>query len=552
MVKLLQELKNELIALGASTDTIKTIDELIKTAQQKAETAAADTQSAANDLKKILEGSTEAINNHVLEGIQVEIAAQEALIEKLEKAKAARGDLSEEEKAQLENAQKIAPALKRQAEGVAAVSDKTDNFLSIQMGLNRELTDSFTGGLLQAGAKGFDAIAASVGKALNPMSLFASGLVQMEKATVDLFNTFDKQQAQLSQATATTGEYNNMLNQIRAENRAYNVSVEDAAAAIGDLNNEFSSFTTLSAEQQNALATNVARMEQLGVTTQAAAQQTDILGKSLGMSTDEIIDTNLELVALGESLNRSAEVITKDFNAAASELAKYGTDMIDVFKGISAASKATGIEVQSLMSITKQFDTFEGAATSAGKLNAILGGGVINSMDLLNATEEERVRLLIQSIQASGKSFESLNRFEQQAIASAAGITDMAEANKLFTTSLSEYDELQAQGAAASAEKARLEQRAQAATTFAEKLTQIGQAFAVSLLPVANGLHFILDTVLSLNDATGGFLIPTLLGLVGVFALLTQVQTINNAVMAASTGVKFVTTAATSGLAAAQ
>jgi hypothetical protein len=42
------------------------------------------------------------------------------------------------------------------------------------------------------------------------------------------------------------------------------------------------------------------------------------------------------------------------------------------------------------------------------------------------------------------------------------------------------------------------------------------------------------------------------LGLVGVFALLTQVQTINNAVMAASTGVKFVTTAVTSGLAAAQ
>ena len=36
-----------------------------------------------------------------------------------------------------------------------------------------------------------------------------------------------------------------------------------------------------------------------------------------------------------------------------------------------------------------------------------------------------------------GKNFESLNRFEKQAIASAAGIQDMTEANKLFSMSLS-------------------------------------------------------------------------------------------------------------------
>ena len=60
----------------------------------------------------------------------------------------------------------------------------------------------------------------------------------------------------------------------------------------------------------------------------------------------------------------------------------------------------------SLMSVTKQFDTFEGAAQSAGKLNAILGGGVVNSMDLLNATEEERVR---ESRKNLIKSFESVN-----------------------------------------------------------------------------------------------------------------------------------------------
>ena len=126
--------------------------------------------------------------------------------------------------------------------------------------------------------------------------------------------------------------------------------------------------------------------------------------------------------------------------------------------------------MNTLMSITKQFDTFEGAAQSAGKLNAILGGGVVNSMDLLNATEEERVRLLIQSMALSGKNYESLNRFEKQAIASAAGIQDMTEANKLFSMSLSSYDDMQSKARGASAEAAKLQERAQAATDFADKL----------------------------------------------------------------------------------
>ena len=58
----------------------------------------------------------------------------------------------------------------------------------------------------------------------------------------------------------------------------------------------------------------------------------------------------------------------------------------------------------------------------------------------------------------SGKNFESLNRFEKQAIASAAGIQDMTEANKLFSMSLSAYDDMQASASGASAEAAKLQE----------------------------------------------------------------------------------------------
>ena len=112
----------------------------------------------------------------------------------------------------------------------------------------------------------------------------------------------------------------------------------------------------------------------------------------------------------------------------------------------------------------------------------------------------------------SGKNFESLNRFEKQAIASAAGISDMTEANKLFSMSLSAYDDMQASAEGASAEAAKLQERAQAATTFAQKLEQIGQAFAVGFMPVLEFAHGFANIILEINDMTGGAFIPRTIG----------------------------------------
>ena len=322
--------------------------------------------------------------------------------------------------------------------------------------------------------------------------------------------------------------------------------------AIADLHNEVSIFNQLSSDQQTALTETTARMEALGVSTSVSAKQFDNMIQGMGMSAEVANDASMELVSLGDNIGVAADVISKDFNAAAGELAKYGADAIDVFKGMAAAAKATGIEMSSLMNVTKQYDTFEGAATAAGKLNAILGGGVLNSMDMLNATEEERVRLLVQSISLSGKNYESLNKFEKQAIASAAGISDMTEANKLFSMSLSAYDDMQNKSSEASAEAAKLEERAQAATTFGEKLKAIGQSFAVAFLPVLEFAHGFANIILELNDMTGGMFIPTMVGLIGVIALLSQTQAISNAVMGVSMGIRAASAFISGGLAAAQ
>ena len=127
--------------------------------------------------------------------------------------------------------------------------------------------------------------------------------------------------------------------------------------------------------------------------------------------------------------------MTKDFNASLSTLMVYGRESVDVFKGIAAAAKAAGVETSTLLQIAGKFDTFSGAAEGAGKLNALLGTQ-LSTTEMLMATEDERIRMLVESVQSQGVAFQDMDRFTQKAIANAAGITDMAEANKIFGNSM--------------------------------------------------------------------------------------------------------------------
>ena len=49
----------------------------------------------------------------------------------------------------------------------------------------------------------------------------------------------------------------------------------------------------------------------------------------------------------------------------------FGNDAIDVFKDLEAQSKATGLQMTTLLNVAKQFDTFDKAADSAAMLNAV-------------------------------------------------------------------------------------------------------------------------------------------------------------------------------------
>jgi hypothetical protein len=105
---------------------------------------------------------------------------------------------------------------------------------------------------------------------------------------------------------------------------------------------------------------------------------------------------------------------------------RCGEDVQVVFEEMAVASQALGTDLGTLIELTEKFKTFDSAAQSVGRLNAILGGPFLNSIDMLNASYEdpiEGIKMLRDGFDQAGVSVEDLSGAELEAFASALGLS---------------------------------------------------------------------------------------------------------------------------------
>jgi hypothetical protein len=359
---------------------------------------------------------------------------------------------------------------------------------------------------------GIKNIGKSLANTFSFQNVGASLMGKVTEATIELLRQQDSAIATFKASTGAGDAYNDVIVDTQLELRTYGVSAAEAGKATEALFKQMSQYTEMSKSAQKELAGTTALLGKFGISGQAAASSMEVFNKALGMSAHESAAAAREMFALGKGLGIAPEIIFSEFGPAAKQLAAHGDNMIQVFEGLAAASKATGVEMGNLLSLATQFDEFSSGAEAVGKLNALLGGPYLNSIEMLNATEEERIRLLLQSMEASGKNFDQLGKYEQKAIAASVGITDMAEANKLFNTSLSAYDAMQHKAAAASISQKEFEEASQNAMSVVEKFTTIMENFAVSISPLLDALGWVADGILALQKEMGnGFGIVVLI-----------------------------------------
>ncbi len=317
------------------------------------------------------------------------------------------------------------------------------------VGLQNKYSKSFIGQLVTTGklmqqntAEGEAAkerFAQSFKTMFNAKNIAMNVASKIFSESMKVLDAFDQASASLAAKTGTVGKFNDVLYDTQRAGNLLGVTMDGAASAIVTLNAATSQFAKLSKKTQTDLAISTSQMERLGVSASDTAEFMENAFKIMGMGATEAIDTQTELAMAGVQLGIGADKIVKDFNAASKTLAVYGKDSVRIFKDLAAQAKAAGVEVSTLMGMVQQYDTFSGAAEGAAKFNALLGTQ-LSTTQMLMMSEEERTKTLIESVQAQGIAFGDMDKYTQKAIAAAAGISDMNEANRIFSMSLLDYE----------------------------------------------------------------------------------------------------------------
>jgi len=346
-------------------------------------------------------------------------------------------------------------------------------------------------------------------------NIFGSLMMKIQESTAATVIELDQAVADLNKMTGAAGEYNKLTMQSFRDTQMLSVPMADVAKEAEVLHNKFSGFSSLQPEVQRRLLETSSNLTALGISAETSAEMLTVLINGLGMTAEEARVTSEELSKMALSVGMAPTIMAENFKAAMPRLMAYGDKSIDIFNELTETSRSLNIEMDRLLEITEQFDTFEGAAQTTGKLNALLGGDLLNSMQMLQATEDERIEMIRESLRLSGRQFDSMSKFERKALASAVGITDMHEAQKLFNES-----SFGLQQAAIDADKLREAQLATASMT--KKFKQVFYAFAVAVEPALMLVRGMLDAVLKLNDGLGGWFIPVVFGLTAAVWMLSK------------------------------
>jgi len=248
-------------------------------------------------------------------------------------------------------------------------------------------------------------------------------------ANVGMAFAIDQSVVAFNRATGNTGEYSDELVNLSTELLNVGVGVNDATAAFQSFFTQVRGFTELTATQRSEIAQSAAMLEKMGFGLDMQAKNVLFLNKSMGLSMNEAQGFNTALAGLATQLGMPIDELTSGFEAARQVLgasANSSAELEDQFASLAVQAKATNIPIAELVAITRQFDTFEGAAQSVGRLNAVLGGPFLSTLEMVGETDPAaRFEMLADALDQTGRSFQDMGYYEKQAIASAAGLKDV-------------------------------------------------------------------------------------------------------------------------------
>jgi len=400
-------------------------------------------------------------------------------------------------------------------EAVTSAQEKLNETLKGATALGKSFGDSIFGldsKLLNAvksaggATKAIDAFKDGIAEASKQSTLFEvtldsvfTGVNDLVKGTVAAVSALDGAGASFVQNTGASRDFATAAFETRDSLGLMGISGTEAVETMGSLYAGFSEFTELSEDSQQSFIGLAAQINKLGGNAEGMSQ---VFTKVAGMSITQTTESMRLLHGAADALGIPFSQVSNDLIGMGDLFGKMGAAGMEVFLGLQAAAKATGMSVQSLYNIVGQYDTFENATQAAGRLNMVLGGNLIDTYSLLNATEEERIELLQEAMEQSSITFDDMDRWQRMEVASALNIS-LEEASQLFGTTRGEVEKTAAELMHAGMTQEELEQRTRDASTALDKFKVLMGNLAIAVGPIVEGINKMIDGFLELTEGWG-------------------------------------------------
>ena len=265
----------------------------------------------------------------------------------------------------------------------------------------------------------------SIQKYLKKMNPMAGILVKVMQVTTGLALANDAATAAFNKSSGAAGAYDSELVGLEISNRVHGISTAELSESYGALQASLSGFGVMAKSERTRLGELTAQFAKIGVSAADTAGILQTLTGTFGMSTQAATRMQEEAMELAQTLGKDVGQVMSELNQTLPKLAAYGDDASRMFVELQKAAQRTRLEIGELVDLTSKFDTFDSAATAAGNLNAVLGTQSFSAMSLLESVQEggdSLVNYLTDTLQASGTAWESLEYFQRNALANAAGL----------------------------------------------------------------------------------------------------------------------------------
>jgi hypothetical protein len=339
-----------------------------------------------------------------------------------------------------------------------------------------------------------------------------SSLSGFTSAVFDLVHQFDAAATELGKTSGYVESFNKDIIDSAKATSGFSVSMAEAGQAIGGLSTNMTLFNALGKAQRHEIETTTLALQRLGVDSASTGQALDVLTRGMGLSSSAANQAARSFDRLAQDVGLPTSEVIDGFNQISGQLARFGRRGTKVFADLTKQARSMGVTVQEAFDLAEAFDTFEGAAELAGKLNAQIGLQ-LNSVQIMNASHEDRIKILQREFRMRGKNFDDMSRRQKQAIAEVMGV-DVDMASRIFgdPAKLMRYRR----------EQKKLEDRAKAVTSIQEDLKNVLQEVMLALSPLITGLRAITKFISSHTVPKWIFLTGILLKFSGTLPLVTS------------------------------